>query len=173
MDDARNKFLRGAAQTMCASSPSTSAFLAAQRQSTREIPEKEFCLICGAVNMKTWQIKSRKTRRAQKNKNSKEKRSRHDARFATRSCNTCGRVSKQSLEHQPRLTKQTRVDSLQKLPERRVERVPSESTTVSQTKLSSKKRAKARKDREGLQALLNRSKSEHSSRLTLTDLMKL
>jgi hypothetical protein len=174
MDDARDKFLQGAAQMMRIHSPSISAFLSAQRQSAREIPDECFCLTCGAVNIKAWQIKTRQTRPVQQHCKSKEKGSRLETRFAIRRCNVCGRVSKQLLDHPPKIAKPLKVEILHALQERKCEKVPSEPSTVSQSKLNSKKRAKARKDREGLQALLDRSRSEQSSsRLTLTDLMKL
>jgi hypothetical protein len=174
MDDARERFLQGAAQMMRIYSPSTSAFLAAQKQSMQEIPDEYFCLSCGAVNMKAWRIETKQTRPVQQHYKSKAKNSILGTRFAIRRCDVCSRVSKQSLDHPPKLTKPPKVDPLHALQERKDYKVPSEASMVSQSKLSSKKRAKARKDREGLQALLDRSKSDRlSSRLTLTDLMKL
>lgn len=173
-------FLQDSARMLFLSSPSTSRHLSAQRielvQSEtpqRQLRVRDVCTACGTLLVSAWttETKSVTTRiRLPQNGNAKPKKVRH--RTTTSRCSACNRVTKDVVEVPPiprqRQTKPVVVDEMKE------EAIPHEEPVTEQSsKVTSKKRAKARKDRQGLQALLSKSSQNKPSRsLNLTDLMK-
>lgn len=175
MDDVRQRFLHSAAQRLCRTSPSTSAYLSTQGLSTNQLGSTKdsqqsiFCGTCGSLNTKAWNIKPATSETCGKEATTRPTNARPVKRVALRRCHVCGRLSKAAFDHTPGPVKAEKLSGSK--PPRDSSPIPS--STVQQAKLSSKKRAKVRKDREGLQALLNKTKSAHSSsRMTLMDFMK-
>jgi hypothetical protein len=93
-------------------------------------------------------------------------------KIRSRRCSLCHRVTKDTVTVDLSHKKDARPSD--KAPQERPEEVVSSDPNIEkQNKPSGKKRAKARKDREGLQALLNNSVQTRSAPgLSLMDLMK-
>ena len=177
---ARLSFLQTSARTLFLSSPSTSRHLLTQSTELAHSQNAHFrtnpedaCAACGSLLLPGWSTsislapERSKTRRGAC---SVEKHI-HTKRLV-RKCSTCDRITKGKVAYRPKHSKikattaaasQTAVEGIA------VTKPASEKSN----RTSSKKRAKARKDRQGLQALLDRSLQNKSSpRLDLMDLMQ-
>lgn len=181
MESARASFLRKAAHLTNSRSPSTSAHLVAERQAlTRSSqacapPQRLYeCQRCGTFAISIWKAKSA-TIKSSKKSSSRKPLAEPSTRTVVRRCSACGNVAKLLTD---RKVKSARSLKVQLSPPTLAVPEPRASPTSSiqirdEPKLSSKKRAKARKDREGLQVLLNRRRpSSVTPQMSLTDFMR-
>ncbi|KIW99928.1 uncharacterized protein Z518_10856 [Rhinocladiella mackenziei CBS 650.93] len=177
--DVRRRFLQNAARTVFLSSPSTSRHLLTQSVevtisrtlNSRTIPRKA-CEACGNLLLSGWTASSRFTTR----------RAKHNAKVIPPAglrkenlhhrCSVCHRVTKEAVD--PEFNPRNKKIPTATVPNKQREEAPcSNAIPEKSNKSNSKKRAKARKDCEGLQALLDKSKrSKSTPSLNLMDLMK-
>jgi hypothetical protein len=181
MAASRSSFLENAARYMFARSPSTSAHLSSESLAlTSLIRDKEtsgdkaVCQSCGTIALEAWKplpvtaVVRQASRRISNT-------ARPSRRIAVRRCVACGKLSKLQLEARQKPGRSKKLELTQPRPiKKALSPAPTSSAHPDQeTKLSSKKRARARKDREGLRELLNKSNLGTSkSTLGLLDFMK-
>ena len=178
----RLKFLQDSARVVFLAAPSTSRQLLRESKELRNttsppVPDRpsDVCAACGNILLPgrgmLSSILTSRTKPGKKNQGGKPEMRR---KVLFKRCSVCLRATKtartveapsaKELQH---CTKST--DSCVKL----ATFATTESCSRSPAKSSSKKRAKARKDRDGLQALLrNTMQSKAAPTLTLSDLMK-
>ncbi|KAL2416669.1 hypothetical protein ABEF95_015052 [Exophiala dermatitidis] len=181
----RTKFLHNSARMILLSSPSTSRYLAHQSveldyaQSTKSSSSAEnVCAACGNLLLPGWTASTRIVTRITASRSKTTPRSNNDRKkILSRKCITCQRVSKQVADISVGARRRRPTSAASVSDRRHMDVVPAESPAESApektTKTSSKKRAKARKDREGLQALLNKSaQNKTGPSLNLMDLMR-
>lgn len=180
--DIRSQFLYSSAQALFLSSPSTSQHLLRERvQMDREdnkiIPDKmgHVCLACGNFLLSGWTTSTKLVSRGKKSTANINKRAPETSRVISKylKCSTCGRTTKQRSE--VRVNKQRARHGQAEPPnlDTKAPAVVADIKPTTPSKLTSKQRAKARKDREGLQALLGRtSQTAPTPRLNLMDMMK-
>lgn len=182
--DARTQFLLSSAQALLLSSPSTSRYLMREGHAVGSIDPQPSrlttengCAACGSLLLPGWTSSTRMISR--KMRSSRNDRS-DDATTPTRvikssQCLICRRVTKQQSEMKVKVKRGTFAsskDATQVTSGHDISLKPS-TTLALQPKLSSKQRAKARKDRDGLQALLNRTAQTSSQpSLSFMDMMK-
>lgn len=133
---------------------------------------KDVCSGCGTILLPQWTMertfRTKKVESKGKNHNRKSLRS----KVLSQRCSTCYRVTKTTALLVPN-TRTTKEKPSEVSDERREEAPTPVPNTNKEIKSSSKKRAKTRKDREGLQALLKKSeKASLTPTLNLIDLMK-
>ena len=177
----RESFLEKASRQMFAASPSTSAHIAAENISlNRSVkPNNNYtqtCGGCGTLAVPCWTSSTLAgAKRGKLAGTPSSQRKQLQPKSASRKCKICGSVTKLShhnsqkpKRHASEPVKPTKVES----PTAEVPlSIPQRPT--SDSKVSSKKRARARKDREGLQALLNKNKGASATpALDLMDFMK-
>ncbi|EXJ55355.1 hypothetical protein A1O7_08282 [Cladophialophora yegresii CBS 114405] len=185
MSEAQNlrvKFLQQSAFNLFLSTPATSRQLMRESQAlgheaSSQLPNRGqlVCAACGTILLPQWTMKSKirakRTRRGRKGLNH-EKVTRQKVR--SHCCSLCDNVTKNviAIASSPRKDKKQPAaaapaqSSLENI-------MRAEPVLESNTKSTSKKRAKARKDREGLQALLHKSaQTKTPPSLNLLDLMK-
>jgi len=179
----RRRFLQESATRMFLASPSTSRHLSAEDMELRKIdpdqadpPASARCQACGSLLVPDWtattKLFSRPTRKTPPQSAVTEAAS--STRRLVRRCKSCHRFTKQQTTGviKPRGWRQPAAMGVRQ--SRIEESPPKEGKARSGPNVSSKKRAKARRDREGLQALLDRSKAtKPSAALSLMDLMKI
>ncbi|OAP57262.1 hypothetical protein AYL99_08000 [Fonsecaea erecta] len=174
---ARVGYLQRSARVIFLSAPSTS------RQLLRESVElghrrpshggrgaEDTCMTCGNLMLPEWTVSTKITDRKA---HAPKKKSRQKVR--SRRCSLCSRVIKDiaTMDSSHAREAQQLVTVPTKHGEEVVATAPADPVLAKPVKLSSKKRARARKDREGLQALLNKSMQAKSTlSLDLMDLMK-
>ncbi|ETN41711.1 uncharacterized protein HMPREF1541_03647 [Cyphellophora europaea CBS 101466] len=182
MDKAKVDFLNHASQQLCLSSPSTSAYLSMnldlQFNNQTNQTRTRSCKSCGTSNAAGFTSEENISISARAQSKGQRKRSQQD-RLATWTshCLICGRNTKHSFTARAKPASSMKGALPIKASQEPLSPAP---TTVGlnpqashEPKLSSKKRAKARKDREGLQALLNKTKlAAVPSKLSFMDLMK-
>ncbi|EHY54055.1 hypothetical protein HRR83_004703 [Exophiala dermatitidis] len=180
----RTKFLHNSARMILLSSPSTSRYLAHQSveldyaQSTKSSSSAEtVCAACGNLLLPGWTASTRIVTRTTATTSKTTSRSNNRKKILSRRCATCQRISKQVADISVDARRRRRTPAASVSEHRHMDVVPAESPAESApektTKTSSKKRAKARKDREGLQALLNKSaQNKTGPSLNLMDLMR-
>ncbi len=198
--NARTNFLENAARTLFLSGPSTSRHLLSQSvELTHVTPTphrgntpKDACTACGNLLLPGWTTKTEVTTIKSKKYHQGRERQRRttDQRegkvdtqqlVVSRQCSFCHRITRKVAD------KHLQPKNKERQPVRTAEApAPGGKTTMDNqgsataekaadtaAKLSSKKRARARKDREGLQALLNKSaQNKAAPSLGLMDLMK-
>jgi hypothetical protein len=160
---------------------------------------RDACTACGNLLLPGWttktevatiQVKHRPGERQRQRPQDERERDRHrEAKVrqlvVSRRCSFCHRVTRETADKHLRakLNKERQSNSTAAAPisgekiTRNQETATADERTTTETaavaKLSSKKRARARKDREGLQALLNKSaQNKAGPSLGLMDLMK-
>ena len=168
MEDARQDFLGDATRLLHAAQPSLSADLHLRRVETQSINAKRNgddhsfrCSSCGTLSLTNWHLDTLRLG------------SKHQ-RVATRKCLACNRVTKLIGTPQGKTPRFDKTPTAATIPVA-LEKLPNKSPDRPETnpKLSSKKRAKARKDREGLQVLLDKSRPDSDrSRLSLMDFVQ-
>lgn len=173
----RSRFLQGSAHALFLSSTSTSRYLMTEKSQLMHATETkpDSCLACGSPLLAGWTasfgLASTKLK-STRNTKGREEQARHKTRYLK--CEVCHRVSKATVTYplkskHKRMMQDDKGPKLQLVAQPVPESVPEKSTKA----MSSKRRAKARRDREGLQNLLNRSSQNRTApTLNLMDLMK-
>lgn len=196
MDLARSRFLREASHQLFQADSSTSAHLSAEQLGLQSgikgiKAEKDLrcCKACGTIWISGLSMDLKMATLRRKGKQPKVPAQQICAPATTISavCLACGKSTRQvsqgklrsSTSKKARSTASGRTmplsnPAVHKEPPAGAAAVqPSQATSQPEPKLSSKQRAKARKDRDGLQALLNRSRPDQpSTKLSLKDFMK-
>jgi hypothetical protein len=175
----RSRFLQDSARALFLSGTSTSRYLMIERSQLMHATENKLdsCSACGSLLLPGWTasygLASTKTKlKSTRNAKSREEQAHQKTRYLK--CEVCHRVTKATVtfplkSKQKRMMQNERGPKAQSVAPPAPESVPEKSTKT----LSSKQRAKARRDREGLQSLLNRSSQNRTaSTLNLMDLMK-
>lgn len=173
----RARFLQSSGHALFLSSPSSSRHLMTERSqlmhSTETNPDS--CTACGSIFLSGWTaslgLASTKLKSKARTKCSEEQ-----AQEKTQylKCGICHRVNKATVTH-PIKTKRQKIIQSDKDPKAQpaTDPMPEPVVEKSTKSLSSKQRAKVRRDREGLQSLLNRSTQHRTApTLNLMDLMK-
>ncbi|EXJ74815.1 uncharacterized protein A1O5_01511 [Cladophialophora psammophila CBS 110553] len=178
----RVRFLQDSARMLCLSAPSTSRQLLHESvelvhggSSHGDRRPGDTCTTCGSLLLPGWtastKITDTKTKTSKKGHPQKRKPRR---KVQSQRCSLCYRVTRAviTMGSSHRAKKEQLNSTVSG--ERPEEITESAGSALGKaTKSSSKKRAKARKDREGLQALLNRSmQTQGVPNLSLMDLMK-
>jgi hypothetical protein len=176
----RIRYLQSSARMLFLSSASTSQHLSAQcleLAHSRSTPAwKEAvnaCEACGGFLVPGWTTSIKVvTSKAKRNPTAQQKDGGLRRKLLSRRCLFCNRVTKETVDQQwKRKDRQAQSPAVSHPPV--AESPQDEPVAEKSSKLSSKKRARARKDREGLQALLNKSAQTKSApSLNLMDLMK-
>ena len=158
------------------STPTTSRELMHEIQQLRSacpsaVPHssRSCCAACGSLLLPQWTVDSKMTAKRVKTGKGGEV-SRRKVR--AQRCSICRRVTRDAfaVNPSPRRRREQPIPASEKPVE---ETTPSDAILDRTTKTSSKKRAKARKDREGLQNLLDQSVHTRATPgLSLVDLMK-
>ena len=174
----RKAFLENSSQYLAVSSPSTSAHLMTERlaltiddeRTSAKTLRNKACNACGTLMILGWNAITRRS--PQKTSATSRKRARRDRRDFLQACKVCHRETVAALHVEAGATKTAQ-------PKRKV----SISTTQafetrlngskSAEKTSSKQRAKTRRDKGGLQALLNKSKQQTPASFSTLDWMDL
>ena len=178
--ESRTGFLQESARMLFLSSPSTSRYLSSQKNdlvlsgtARKQVRVKDACTACGSLLVPAWTSDAKAvTGKFKRGTDGTSKPKEHRNRIVCSRCSTCNRITKDVVKVQlpPRksLSKPVAFHTKQE------EADPHEEIVAEQpSKVTSKRRAKARKDREGLQALLSKSTQSKPSRsLSLLDLMK-
>lgn len=182
VDAARKRFLNQSANLLVSSSPSTSAFLSAQTHTLFTSTPGNFeqvsetCIVCGSQLNPELATDVDAKIRIQKSSAANVVGTGNTTRLKLQPCHTCGRTIKNRL-----LVQQTTSahDQAQHLPAedskvRNSTHAGQNHGQSSEGRLSGKKRAKARKERQGLQALLDKSKKQSATApsLNLMDFLK-
>ncbi|EXJ92369.1 hypothetical protein A1O3_00919 [Capronia epimyces CBS 606.96] len=182
VQDLRTRFLQRSARIILLSSPSTSRHLSSQsvelqhsRSSLTSSAANNVCAACGSLLLPGWTVSTRSATQTAVAKPQTTAQKKIRRKILSRKCSSCHRVSRQTAEIKKdvrSLTRQPQISSrLNEKPVR--DELPADAAQEKSTKLSSKKRARARKDREGLQSLLDRSAQNKSSLgLSLMDFMR-
>jgi hypothetical protein len=194
MDQVRSKFLAEASQQLFATGSTTSAHLSAERnglhsglRDSSKGTDFSSCRACGTIWVPGLSMELKTTLPVTQGKRSTPGVSSTRTTITTVSCNACGRVARhvQLYERKSRSTRRTQqaasaippiapdhATTVEEVTEQSATGTPR--STPSESKLSSKQRAKARKDRSGLQALLKGSKESNPSapKLSFMSLMK-
>ena len=182
MESARASFLKKAAYLTNAQSPSTSAHFLAERQAlTRSAqactPSQSLneCQRCGTFAISIWKAAKPAIIESSKKSSSRKLLAKPSTQTVIRRCSACGNIAKLSID---RKVKPARSLKVERAPPASAVPKPRASATSSiqirdEPKLSSKKRAKVRKDREGLQMLISRKgPSSTTPQMSLTDFMR-
>lgn len=175
----RVDYLQASARILFLSSPSTSRHLSFQGLELAELQtppgehqSSEACSACGNLLTPGWTTRTKAVTRLLKRRQvtTPEKESAR-GKTISKQCQVCYRTSRETKTLQPDTRKR---QSRQSAASRKPVQEPIQYQPVEKSsKVSSKKRAKARKDCEGLQALLNKStQNKPSPSLNLMDLMK-
>lgn len=184
MDDSqqlRANFLERSALTLFLSAPATSWTLARETEELLHVHipavshgSRQCCTACGVILLSPWTVETKiATTKVRFGKTSKGKKIMRRKVRAQR-CSTCRRVMKSIAIFDPSIRRRED-QSVSKADDHfnKLEASSSDATLERTNKPSSKKRAKARKDREGLQALFNNSAQTRAApSLNLTDLMR-
>lgn len=173
----RAQFLQSSSDALFLSSPSTSRYMRAQGAQTEHFKDRRHanCSACGSPLLPGWTTTTSLARvnlkSAAKSK-SRQEESRQKVRYLK--CEICHRVNKDTVTY-PFKTKNKGVisDEIAPAVKEAVQPGPEPVAGKSTKTMSSKQRAKARRDREGLQSLLNRSSQNKATPgLSLMDLMR-
>jgi RNase P subunit RPR2 len=194
MDRLRQQYLLAAAESLLVSSPSTSAFLAMQRgQSTTnqhsiqatDSHRTGFCQSCGTMQIPGVTVRTK--RAGPKGCTIRRQSVTHRRVAKSGQCQKCRKSTPMTFEQQrrgPRAPKahgnqqlamtRTTTTAIPALPTQKLDIVQTTQTQSHQEgKFSSKKRAKVRKDRAGLQALLGKSTTTPTNQtLSFADFLK-
>ena len=192
-DNLRAKFLKSSAKLLTATGPSTSAHLMSEHISTLlndqdsslGLLREEICIACGTLSLRegtTSVVRKQKKRGKRAVPGARKEvslRSRTggdgDGGEIVLKCSVCNQKTVIALPAAPQPAKVVVSGEDSAILTLSPGDLPERATPKSGDKMSSKKRAKARKERDGLQALLAQSKKDKvnsSSTLDLTDLMK-
>ncbi len=185
-NDLQAAFLENASKYLAISGPSTSAHLGSERialmlddeaTSTKALRD-QWCTACGSVSIVGWTTtfklgkQDRKKPKVKCQRPSKQGSKKHDQVISI--CGTCHRETvatlpaKRKIAHSAPSKSQTPVKT-----DLSIETSATVPKPADRTSSTSKQRAKARKERIGLQALLKKSKQNTtSSTMNLMDLMK-
>lgn len=182
MQDVRTKFLQSSARMILLSSPSTSRYLSSQsvelEHSRAILPStgrENVCAACGNLLVPGWTSSMRTATEKEATKPRLVSEFKIRRRKLSQKCSSCHRISKQTteLKPNPRNLRRRPAVSTHATGKAAHEELPAEDAADKSTKVSSKKRAKARKDRQGLQALLDKStQNKPRGGLNLMDFMK-
>jgi len=181
----RNAYLQDAAKSIAMASPSTSSYLAsesvqlelAKRPQNEALPDHQrqsFCTACGNVFIPGWNCSVTGAERSTApDQSTKESVQRHAIVYH---CHACHQRTSFHLPPSPRTANSTRQEKdahCSPVLGLDTKRQSFANSKASLPKTSSKKRAKARKEKAGLQSMLDRSKKETrtSPQLNLIDLM--
>lgn len=181
MEAVRVRFMEKAAHLSYTRSPSTSAHLLVEKQALmRSSPTSmrsqsvQACQRCGTIALSVWKPQ-RAVAKSTKKSSRRKSPAKHMIKTVVRRCDACGRVAKLSIDPKAQLPRSLKVrDSLSVLAGSEFHSFPSSNFQPrEEPRLSSKKRAKARKDREGLQAMLHKQKPKLAAgQMTFMDFMK-
>lgn len=175
----RHSFLQQSAQMLFLSTPAISRQLMCESHElggalsiATPNNEKNVCSSCGTFLLPQWTMertfRTKKVESRGKNHPRKSRRS----KVLSQRCSTCYRVTKNTASLVLNV-RSRREKSLEITHEPHGELPPPVPTTDRASKSCSKKRAKTRKDREGLQALLKKTEQTNiTPNLNLMDLMK-
>lgn len=184
---ARAEFLRASSRMLFSSSPSTSRHLQSQstelpqslRPSKTPAQQRDACTACGNLFIPGWTTETKIfTRGARRRQRSTSQKTLVRSTLVSNLCLVCHRTTREVAVFKTDIRKSqskprkapaiASTASIEKtLP------LPDESMVEQPVKTNSKKRAKARKDRDGLQALLSKSaKNKPAPSLSFMDLMK-
>jgi endogenous inhibitor of DNA gyrase (YacG/DUF329 family) len=182
MQGVQGSFLEEAGRHVYARSPSTSAYLISERlalsrlsKEHQQMKHSDLCQRCGTLALGAWKMRPIASGLLRDESVASASAARNRRQTAIRKCCRCGNVSSIQVDspHKPSRSRsmQQRTVELQQAEEPAQRRT--RSPTRQETKVSSKKRAKRRKDFQGIQALVSRAsaKSSHTA-LDLMDLMK-
>lgn len=173
----RARFLESSSDALFLSSISTSRYLGTQRAQLMlsNGTRNDSCSACGNLLLPGWTtsfgLAPTRLRSAAKPRDGGE-----DSRQKSRHlrCGACCRVTKETVTYSLKTRKKgvtptEKAPSVQPVVQSGPELLPEKSTKT----MSSKQRAKARRDREGLQSLMNRSSQNRATpTLNLLDLMR-
>jgi RNase P subunit RPR2 len=181
----RSTFLQDAAKSMAMDSPSTSSYLAsesvqlelAKRPQNEALPDHQrqsFCTACGNVFIPGWNCSVTGAERSTASNQPEEKSFQRGT--IVYHCQACHRRTSFRLSPSPKTTNSTgQGKDARRSPIVGIEikRQGFANSTSALTKTSSKKRAKARKEKASLQSMLDKSKKDTriSPQLNLMDLM--
>jgi hypothetical protein len=176
----RVDFLQASARTLFLSSPSTSRHLSLQGLELADLQtpsgvfkSSEACSACGNLLTPGWTTRSKTITRVLKRRQvTTPEREPTRRKTISKQCQVCHRTSRQTkiLQLDTRKRQSRPTEASRKPIEEPIQDQPA---VEKSSKVSNKKRAKSRKDREGLQALLNKStQNKASPGLNLMDLMK-
>lgn len=178
--DARARFLQDSARMLFLSSASTSRLLSFQslelahmRNSSEQKNGVNACTACGGLLIPGWTTKIKiVTSKVQRKRAALPNEGDIRTKLVSRQCSFCKRVTRETTDQQWKPRGRQNKSSAAPPPPAE-ETVHEEIGAEKASKVSSKKRAKARKEREGLQALLNKSaQSKGSPGLSLLDMMQ-
>ncbi|KEF53997.1 uncharacterized protein A1O9_09792 [Exophiala aquamarina CBS 119918] len=174
---ARSRFLQASGHALCLSSPSTSRHLMTESSQLTHWAEAspDSCTACGSLFLPGWTMSFGLASTNQKSE-SKAKSPEKQAQEKTRrlKCGVCHRVTKATMSY-PIKTRRQNIIQSGKSPKAQLVAGPEPGLVngKSSKPLSSKQRAKARRDRDGLQSSLNRNaQNRMAPALNLMDLMK-
>ena len=176
-EELRCRFLQQSAQTLCLSTPATSRQLMCESQmlgSATSTPiSPSICAACGSTLLPQWTTdRHLKTKAVKIGKKAKDERTLR-SKTISQQCSFCQRVTKTTVRIS-QSHRESKGDHPKTASLATSKAVTSSDTTLDRTnRSSSKKRAKARNDHEGLQVLLNKSAhAKLTPSLSLVDLMK-
>ena len=176
----RVDFLQASARILFLSSPSTSRHLSFQGLELADLQtpsgayqSREACSACGNLLTPGWTSRTKAVTRLLKRRQvTRPEKEQARGKTISKQCQVCLRTSRETriLQLDTRKRQSRPSADFRKPVEEPIQDQP---VVEKSSKVSSKKRAKARKDREGLQALLNKStQNKPSPSLNLMDLMK-
>jgi ribonuclease MRP protein subunit SNM1 len=169
-------FLEKSSYTLAVSAPSTSAYLMTERlalmpENDREptkFPRHEMCRACGTVTTLGWTATT-----ARRTGSTKQQHRGRRERKIIQVCLVCHRETVNALPIVPKAAKRSQTQSIEPVSSKIELGTPPTVNDIAE-KTSSKRRAKTRKEKSGLQALLNKNKQSPnpSPTLDLMDFMK-
>ncbi len=182
MNDAqqlRSNFLEAAARTLFLSAPAISRTLMRETEELHttilavSVENKHCCTTCGSILVPPWTAETKfATKKMKIGKAGRDRKLFRRSKVRAQRCSICHRVTKTTIMFDPGARRGR--DKSPSVHENHSNDAPSLDATMERTnKTTSKKRAKARKDREGLQTLLNNSvQTRAAPSLNLMDLMR-
>ena len=178
-DGLQAAFLENSSRYLAVSSPTTSAHLMTERLALNSNGERastkalrgNVCNACGTLIILGWNAMM--GQRQQTTSTATQKQIRKSRRKLIQVCRVCLRETVNALAVIPNPVKATQPRSSASMTSNQATEAPRGASKGAE-KASSKQRAKARKEKSGLQALLNKSKQDSatSSTLDLMDFMK-
>jgi ribonuclease MRP protein subunit SNM1 len=174
-ENLQRSFLEKSSRYLAGFSPSTSAHLMTERlalmseneRTSTKLLRHNVCSACGTLIALGWTATT--ARRQQRPRSTTQQHGARKERKVTHVCLVCHRETVTVLPMVPPAVKTAQANSIEPMSSKLELRTPSR---ISETadKTSSKRRARTRKEKSGLQALLNKSKQTPASSSTL-DLM--
>lgn len=166
----RERFLQRAAETLSSSSPTSAEqfrrdalLLRGSREDTHQLALSECCPACGSIGVESRHVDVKGKRGQPSSAASAAGPGAQARKLLTRECRRCLRSVKQyGAAARATSSRQTAQIPVIEMEAPATDR-PATASSLSGTKVSSKKRAKERKDREGLKATMDKSKDKSSA----------